>query len=386
MSRAIGVVTVGRSDYDIYVPVLRAVDDDPELTLRLLVTGAHLSPEYGRSVERIEGDGFPIHERIEMLLSSDTPQGIGKSTALGVAGFSQSFAASAPDILLVLGDRFEMLSAAVAALPFNIPIAHIHGGEATEGAIDESIRHAITKMSHLHFVATDAYAERVVQMGEEPSRVTVSGAPALDSLDGEPDVPTPELESFLGIGLPEPPVLVTLHPVTLDVDRTEEHVSALLEALDRTEAPLIVTYPNADTGSRTILRALEAFSGERDHVALVSGLGRRRYFAVMRRARAMVGNSSSGIIEAASFELPVVNIGDRQRGRIRPPNVIDVGTGPEEILDGLRRATDPDFKARLAGMENPYGDGRAAERIVRVLKSTPLGRELLTKRFHCLDR
>lgn len=380
--RIIGVVTVSRSDYGIYYPILRRILEEPGLSLHLIVAGMHLSPEFGLTVQTIEQDGFEIRERIEMLLSSDTPEGIAKSMGLGTIGFAQAYARFCPDILLVLGDRFEMHAAVVATLPFKIPVAHIHGGESTEGLIDEAIRHSITKMSHLHFVSTEFYARRIVQMGEEPWRVVVSGAPGLDNLHHMRMLSRQELEDRYGLCLTEPILIVTYHPVTLEYEHTEAHLRELLAALERLDFTIVFTFPNADTRGHLIIDMVRDFAARHERVQVVVNLGTQAYFSLMAHAAIMVGNSSSGIIEAASFKLPVVNIGNRQRGRVRPKNVIDVGYDRREILDGIMKATSPGFRAGLEDLVNPYGDGNATERIVNKLKEVKLDEQLLLKRFH----
>ena len=380
--RSIGVVSVARSDYSIYLPVLRRIQRKARLELRLMVTGMHLSPEFGTTVQTIEADGFKIYDRVEMLLSSDTPEGLAKSVGLGIIGFAQSFARSQPDILMLLGDRFEMYAAAVAALPFNIPIAHIHGGESTEGQIDEAIRHSITKMAHLHFVSTELYGKRIVRMGEEPWRVTVSGAPALDNLlDLEP-MSKEELQKKFGLDLSDRSVLVTYHPVTLGHEQSQTQVEELLGALAGVELPQVFTYPNADTHGRAILAQTGEYVAATPRASLVANLGPQAYYSLLRYCSVMVGNSSSGIVEAASFKLPVVNIGIRQRGRLHAHNVIDVECDRTAILGGVRQALSPAFVDGLADLTNPYGDGHAAERIVQQLQSASIGNELLIKRFH----
>lgn len=380
--RTIGVATVARSDYSIYLPLLGKIQADPDLRLYLVVSGMHLSPEFGLTVEAIEADGFEIGERVEMLLSSDTPEGIAKSMGLGIIGFAQAYARFRPDVLLVLGDRFEMLAAAVSSLPFKIPLAHIHGGELTEGAIDDAIRHALTKMSHLHFVATETYARRVIQMGEEPWRVVVSGAPGLDNLHSVRLLSRKELKERYGVNLGEPLLLVTYHPVTLEYEQTEMQVRELLAALEEVDATIIFTYPNADTCGRLIIQMIQEFTTAHRQSQLTINLGTQGYWSMMKHANAMVGNSSSGIIEAASFKLPVVNIGNRQRGRLRGKNVLDVGYTRAEILKGIEQAVSPEFRATLSDMINPYGDGHAAERIVERLKRVELDDGLFLKRFH----
>ena len=380
--RTIGVVTTGRSDYGIYLPVLRRIQKDPSLRLYLIVTGTHLSPEFGLTERTIEKDGFEISERVKMLLSSDAPEGIAKSIGLGVIGFAQAYAHYRPDILLVLGDRFEMYSAVVASLPFKIAVAHIHGGESTEGLIDESIRHSVTKMSHLHFVSTEFYGKRVIQMGEEPWRVVVSGAPSLDNLDRIPLLSCEELEKQYGLGLENPFFLVTYHPVTLEYEQTEMQMRELLAVLAELDIAVIFTYPNPDTHSRLIIQMIQEFVARRRRAKMLVNVGTQGYFSLMKHAAAMVGNSSSGIVEAASFKLPVVNIGNRQRGRVRSKNVIDVGYNRVEILEGLKKATSPEFLATLGNLVNPYGDGHAAERIIDNLKKVTINEQLLLKRFY----
>ena len=383
--RTIGVVTVARSDYSIYLPVLRRIQEERDLQLRLIIAGMHLSPEFGLTASQIEEDGFQITDRVEMLLSSDTPEGIGKSMGLGTIGFAQTYARCRPDILLVLGDRFEMHAAVVASLPFKMPVAHIHGGESTEGLIDESIRHSITKMSHLHFASTEKYAERLIQMGEEPWRVTVSGAPSLDNLSQMPLLNLEELKNQYGLDLSSPFLLVTCHPVTLEYEQTQYHMSELLSALEESGYGVVFTYPNADTCGRLIIEMItESISRNRGWQVAVN-LGTQGYVSLMSHAAAMVGNSSSGIIEAASSSLPVVNIGNRQRGRLHGPNVIDVGYRREEVRAGIARAGSPQFRSDIAGIDNPYGDGHAAQRIVQKLREIRIDDKLLMKRFFDIE-
>jgi len=381
MKRIIGVVTSSRSDYGSVLPILRKIQTNAELRLHLIVAGMHLSPEFGLTVKVIEADGFAIGERIEMLLSSDTPEGIAKSMGLGTIAYAQAYARYRPDILVVFGDRFDMYGAALAALPFNIPVAHVYGGEITQGAIDDSLRHSMTKLSHLHFVATKEYARRVLQMGEESWRVIVSGAPCLDSLHSARALEPKELAARYGLRLQEPPLLVTYHPVTLEYEETEWQVRELLDALRASALPVVFTMPNADTNGRIIRKHMEDFVGRTSSAQMVTNLGMEGYSSLMRQAVAMVGNSSSGIIEAPLFGLPVVNIGTRQQGRLRAENIVDVGYHREEILEGIRKAVAPEFRARLTGKPNPYGNGCASEVIVKRLQEVPLDRKLIQKRF-----
>ncbi len=379
--KTIGVVTGSRADYGILRPLLRAIEADPTLSLSLMVTGMHLSPEFGATVKDIEREGFRIDEQIEMLLASDTPEAIGKSMGLGTIGFSQVFARRRPDILLALGDRFEIHAAVVAALPFKIPVAHLHGGEATEGAFDDALRHSITKFSHLHFVATEEYRCRLIQMGEEPWRITVSGALAVDNIRTTKFLTREELEAKVGLSLDRPPLLVTFHPVTMEFEQTEWHVGELLEALRQFDRPVVFTMSNADTQGRRITQKIREFVSRHTRSRLVENLGTQSYFSLMAHAAAMVGNSSSGLIESSSFCLPVVNIGTRQNGRVRAANVIDVGYRREEICSGIRQALGPEFRANLKGLKNPYGDGHATEIIIGRLKQVVLDDSLLVKRW-----
>jgi UDP-N-acetylglucosamine 2-epimerase (non-hydrolysing)/GDP/UDP-N,N'-diacetylbacillosamine 2-epimerase (hydrolysing) len=380
--RTIAVVTGSRADYGIYTPILRRLRDERSVSVFLLVTGAHLSKEFGMTVERIEADGFEIAERIDMEVGPDTPVAIARSTGLALTGFAAAFARRRPDLLVVLGDRLEMLAAAAASLPFTIPVAHIHGGEATEGAIDDAVRHAITKMSHLHFVALDAYAERVIQMGESPWRVTVSGAPGLDHLRDFAPLSPAELEREHGMRVADETLVVTYHPVTLEYGKTASQIAELLAALREVGAPVVFTFPNADTSSRAIIEAARRYVSDARNAQLTVSLGTRGYLSLLSHAAAMVGNSSSGILEAASFRLPVVNVGTRQQGRVRGKNVLDVECERADIAAAIRTALSPEFRASLADLVNPYGDGHAAARIVERLRSVELGDKLLRKRFH----
>lgn len=380
--RTIAAVSVGRSDWGIYRPVLTEIRDDPDLKLRLIVSGAHLTHQSGYTVNEITADGFVVDDKVDMLMSADSPVGIAKSMGVGTLGFADLYQSNPPDILLILGDRFEMHAAAAAAVPFGIPIAHIHGGEVTHGAIDDAFRHAITKYSHLHFPSTQQHADRILQLGEEPWRVTVSGAPALDNLRAMSFLSREQLEERLGLDLSEAPVLVTFHPVTLQAAETTTQIKEVVAALSALRGPIIVTRPNADTHHSRITEQLEQCCAQREDVRLVSSLGTQAYFSLMREARMMIGNSSSGIIEAASFRLPVVNIGLRQSGRAKSINVIDVDCVSSAIIDAAARACSLPFQNSLQNLRNPYGEGHAAAIITERLKSVPLDDRLLLKRFH----
>lgn len=380
--RRIGVVTVGRSDYGIYLPLLRQIAGDPELELLLFVSGMHLAPEFGLTVQDIEKDGFCIARRVEMLLSSDTAGGIAKSMGLGTIGFAQVFEECHPDILVVLGDRFEMHAAVVAALPFLIPVAHIAGGSVTVGAIDDPLRHSITKMSHLHFAEIEVYARRLVQMGEEPWRVIVTGAMGLDNLRDVQFLSLGELNERYDLALSEAPLLITFHPVTREYEQTESYMGELLAALDGFDVPMVFTYPNADTNGRVIIHMIEEFVRRRAHACAVANLGTQGYFSLMKHAVAMVGNSSSAMVEAPSFKLPAVNIGNRQMGRVAARNIISVGYGHNEIVAAIAKTIDAEFRKQLDDLVNPYGDGHASEPILRTLKTIPIDASLLSKHFY----
>lgn len=379
--KKIGIVTTSRADYGLYLPILKKIRSRADLKLLLYVSGTHLSPIHGCTVRRIEQDGYPIAARIPILSGDDSPPGISESMGRATAGFARAYAKNPPDIVVVLGDRFEMHSAALAAVPFKIPIAHIHGGELTYGAFDELFRHSLTKLSQLHFVATRLYAQRLIRMGEEPWRVIVSGAPGLDNVLEMRRISKKSMEKKFGIDLSRPVILVTFHPVTLEFERTGNYISSLLRALSSfRDHHLVFTVPNADTCGTLIIEKIQSYAKKHSGAFLVDSFGQEGYLSMMGYSSLMVGNSSSGIVEAASFRLPVVNIGSRQEGRLRPPNVIDTGYDIKEIKAGIRKGLSPDFRKRL-GAENPYGDGKAASRIVEALARVNLA-ELAKKRFY----
>jgi GDP/UDP-N,N'-diacetylbacillosamine 2-epimerase (hydrolysing) len=379
--RAIGVVTVSRSDWGHLRPVLAEIRRDPALRLSLFVAGMHLEPRFGLTVEAIEEEGWPIADCVRMREEDDSPQGVAAAMGRGVEGFGRAYARHRPDILVVLGDRFEMLAAAAAALPFALPVGHIHGGEESEGAMDNQIRHAITKLAHLHFATAEAHVTRLARLGEEPWRIHLVGAPGLDRLRHFVPLTREELARALGLDLAQRWLLVTFHPVTLEYRETTAHVTELVEALEKTDGQIIATYPNADTAGRLIIERLEELAARQPRVRLARSLGERLYLSLLRHADVMVGNSSSGLIEAPSFELPVVNVGNRQRGRLRGANVLDVACERGEILRGIEAALSRGFRTRLRGTANPYGDGHAAPRIVRVLRTVALDARLIQKRL-----
>lgn len=379
MTLRVAVVTVGRSDYGIYFPVLRLLEEDQEIELKLIVAAGHLDPKYGTTVREIEQDGFPIAARVPMRMQGDSREEVARIIGIGVQEFTSAYHNTQPDVVLLLGDRYEMIAAAIAALPLRIPLAHIHGGELTFGAIDDAIRHAITKLSHIHFAATTEYAHRIRQMGEESWRVHITGSPAIDSIRSFEPIPKAELDSEFSMDLSQT-LLITYHPVTLE-DNDSGNLSNLLAAVSESGYSLLFTYPNADSHNTEIIEGIKDFVATRKRTKLVTNLGHRKYHSVLRYIAAMVGNSSSGIIEAGSFCLPVVNIGTRQEGRIRGAHVIDVDGSKDAILKGIATAVSPCFHQSLVGTENPYGNGRSAERIVSLLKSIERGRNLIVKKF-----
>lgn len=384
MARRIAVVTGSRADYGLLYWVLHDLSKAGDVELQLVVTGMHLSPEFGLTVREIEADGLPIARRIEMLVSSDTPGGVAKSIGLGVIGMSDAWDQLRPDIVVVLGDRFEILAAAQACLIHNIPLAHIAGGDTTEGAFDESIRHAITKMAHVHFVTNADSARRVRQMGEDPRRIHVVGSPGLDHLCRRPLLERPDLERALGAPLAEHNLLITFHPVTLEADQSEYQFAELLAALDTQDGDtaLWFTRPNADTGGRALARMIDAWTAARpDRTRVHSSLGQLRYLSLMKHVDVVVGNSSSGLYEAPSLGVPTVDIGDRQRGRLAAASVLHCTPERTAIAGAIAAARRLDCR----GMVNPYGDGRTAGRIVTALREMTLDPALLKKPFHLME-
>lgn len=376
--RKICIVTGTRAEYGLLYWLMKEIADDPELQLQIIATGMHLSPEFGLTYRQIEADGFTIDTKVEMLLSSDTAVGIAKSMGLGVIGFGQALDDLHPDILVVLGDRFEILAAAQAALVLQIPIAHIHGGETSEGAFDEGIRHAISKMAQWHFVAAEPYRRRVVQMGESPDRVFNYGAPGLDQLSKLEWLTRQELESTLEIQLRAPVFLVTYHPVTLAGGDPVEAMMELLNALKAfPDATVIFTYPNADTGGRALIKCIDRFVAEhRETSRAFVSLGQTRYLSLMREADVIVGNSSSGLTEAPALKKATVNIGDRQKGRLKAASVIDAPENCQGITSAIQLALSDMFCASLPDTVSLYGQGSVSPQIKSTLKTvTPMVRK-----------
>jgi GDP/UDP-N,N'-diacetylbacillosamine 2-epimerase (hydrolysing) len=383
--RRICVITGARADYGLLFWLLREIESDPRLELQLAVTGMHLEKRFGRTVREIRRDGFRIASEVPIRLVSDTPAAVANSMGMATAGFARAFAKLRPDIIVVLGDRFEIFAAAAAAVVACIPLAHIHGGETTEGAIDEAFRHSLTKMSHVHFAAAEAYRGRIIQMGEDPRRVHTVGALGLDNIRKLGLLGRRELEGRLGIRLARRNLLVTFHPATLEAGAAAAQFRNLLAALgELDDCALIFTMPNADPGGRALFPLVEAFVAEDpgSRVAFDS-MGSLFYLSAMAAADAVVGNSSSGILEAPSLKIATLNIGDRQRGRLRAASVVDCGTTLAQIRGGLRRIQSAAFRRKLEGTISPYGRPGASRKIAKILAELDLD-GLVRKPFHDL--
>lgn len=383
--RKVCVFTGSRAEYGLLKPIMERLRDDPHCQLSVIASAAHLSPEFGETRLEIEADGFRLDATPEVLSSSDTAVGACTAVGLGFIRYADALTRIAPDILVVLGDRYETFAAAAASLILNIPVAHIHGGEVTRGAVDDSLRHAVTKMSHLHFTAAAPYHHRVIRMGEDPARVFDVGAPGVERLLATRLMARDELSRYLGFSLGTAYALATFHPPTAGWEDPAAQCAEMLAAFDRfPHLRLVITKANSDPGGRAVNALLEAFAKERHERVLVrTGLGRVGYASAMRHAAVVVGNSSSGIIEAPSLGVPVVNIGDRQEGRVRAASVIDCPAEREAVAAALGRALSPDFVALAASAVNPYEKPDTAARIAAVLKTFPLG-GLLKKSFHDL--
>ena len=376
--RRIGVITTSRADYSHLYWLLRELAAHPHIDLDVWVMGPHLSPEFGSTVREIESDGFPIRGRIECLLSSDSDIGMAKTIGVAMLGLADALSANRPDILLLIADRYEMLAPAAVACALRIPIAHIEGGEISQGAIDDAVRNALTKLSHIHFASTDTARRRVIAMGEEHWRVHHAGAPSLDHLRRSTLLDRAALESRLGVSLQRPSILVAWHPVTI-LNDTNAEAGSLFSALAQLPGQLLFVYPNTDAGSRALIERTRALAGTRPQTHVFINLDAVTYWSLLGQVDAMIGNSSSGIMEAASFALPVVNIGMRQQGRERARNIIDTPPDTSAILSAMHRAVSPGFRHTLEGMTNPYGNGTAAQTIARVLAEVPLEGLLIKK-------
>lgn len=380
--KRIGIMTGTRAEYGLLKPLMQEINKDNDMELYLIVSGMHLSPEFGMTYQEIEEDGFEINAKVEMLLSSDSPAGISKSIGLGVIGFADEFQRADLDMLILLGDRYEALSAAICALVMRIPIAHLHGGELTEGAIDEGIRHSITKMSYLHFTSTEQYRNRVIQLGENPERVFYVGALGVENIKKINLMTKEELERSIHFEIDENTVIVTYHPVTLENNTVEEQFLNLLEVLDRNpKIRMIFTKANADTNGRIVNKLIDKYAAQNSEraCAFVS-LGQKRYLSALKYCRIVIGNSSSGIIEAPSFGKPIINIGDRQKGRICADSVINCGYTQQEIQQAMETALTKEFENKASNCRNPYEKENTAANIISVIKDYLLNDKIKLKK------
>ena len=385
--KKIAVLTATRADYGLLSPVIRKLMNYEDLDVRVAVSGAHLSPEFGMTVTEIHGDGIPVDREIEILLSSDTPAAISKSMGMALIGFADYFTDTKPDALLVLGDRYETLAVACAAMNAQIPIIHLYGGETTEGAVDEGIRHALTKLSNIHFVANDEFRRRVIQLGESPDRVFKVGAMGPENALRIPKMTQKELEDSLGCKLGDRYAVLTFHPVTLEYNTTEAQTDALIEAISHfPDITFLCTKANADAEGRIINRKLEEYSEKRTNVYLFDSLGAKRYLSALQFALFAIGNSSSGLAEVPSFGIPTINIGDRQKGRMQGESVINCLPDAESIRAAIEKALSAEFRSVAAKAENPYGDGNTSSKITEIIHDLLVHEKLdLKKKFYDLE-
>lgn len=380
--KRIGIMTGTRAEYGLLKSLMQEINKDNDLELYLIVSGMHLSPEFGMTYKEIEEDGFEINAKVEMLLSSDSPAGISKSIGLGVIGFADEFQRADLDMLILLGDRYEALSAAISAMVMRIPIAHLHGGELTEGAIDEGIRHSITKMSYLHFTSTEQYRNRVIQLGENPERVFYVGALGVENIKKINLMTKEELEKSIHFEIDENTVVVTYHPVTLENNTVEEQFLNLLKVLDRNpKIRMIFTKANADTNGRIVNELIDKYAAQNSERACAfMSLGQKRYLSALKYCRIVIGNSSSGIIEAPSFGKPIINIGDRQKGRICAGSVINCGYTQQEIQQAMETALTEEFENKARNCRNPYEKENTAANIISVIKDYLLNDKIKLKK------
>ena len=373
MSRKICVITGTRAEYGLLRWVMQGIKDDSDLTLQVIATGMHLSPEFGLTFREIENDGFQIDRKVEMLTSSDTPVGIAKSMGLGMIGFADALNELNPDLIVVLGDRFEIFAAVAAALVACIPVAHLHGGETTEGAFDEALRHSITKMSHLHFVAAEVYRRRVINLGEQPERVFLVGGLGIDNIKRLQLLSRTELEASLDFKFGPKNLLITFHPVTLERSTATDQMAELLATLaELKETKLIFTMPNADTDGRNLIQMVQQFVAKYSNARAYTSLGQLRYLSCLAQVDGVVGNSSSGLAEVPSFKKGTINVGDRQLGRLQAASVINCEPTRQSIDAALKRLYTSDFQLSLSQVRNPYGEGGASEQVVKTIKHFPL--------------
>ncbi len=382
--KKIAILTATRAEYGLLAPVIKKLDMEPEIDVRVVVTGMHLCGEFGMTVNEIRQDGVHIDREIDIRIDSDTPAGISKTMSRALAGFADYFAENRPDALMVLGDRYETLAVCIAAMNERIPIIHLHGGEATLGAVDEAIRNAITKMSYLHFTATEEYRKRVIRMGEAPDRVFMSGAVGVENALGVERMSKDELEQSLGCELGDSFAVLTFHPVTLENNTAQNQIDELIKAMEKyPDITFLCTKANADVDGKIINESLRQCADTHRNVLLYDSLGVRRYLSALSYAEFVIGNSSSGIIEVPSFGIPTINIGDRQKGRIQAESVINCEPLFEDIADAIEKARSLQFRNHIRNISNPYGDGKASDVIVDVTKDFLLNDKFETqKKFY----
>ena len=379
--RNITVVTGTRAEYGLLKNIMRAIQKDDDLNLQVVVTGMHLSTKYGYTVSEIINDGFRIDEEIPILLEYEGKDKNARELGIAISGFANSFSRLKTDILLLLGDRYEILGAASAAMVMNIPIAHISGGEITEGAMDEQIRHSITKMANIHFPGAEPYARNIMAMGEEAWRIFNVGDPGIENIKLTKLLNKEELEKELGVIVDENTLLITYHPVTLELENVREQIINLINALDRINMKMIITYPNADNGGDVIINELEEFNKRKENVYLFKNLGSLRYLSVMNLCGGVIGNSSSALVEAPFIKIPVVNIGNRQKGRLMADNIIQSTNSEDDIYKCICRAVSKEFREYTKGIKSLYGDGDTSKEIVDVLKNVDINQKLLKKKL-----
>lgn len=380
--KEICVITGTRAEYGLLKPLIEKIAADESLSLQLIVTAMHLSPEFGLTYQSIEADGYSIDKKIETVLSSDTSVGIAKSMGLTQISFAEAFDDLNPDLIVVLGDRSEIFAAVSVATVSCIPVAHIHGGELSFGAYDDAFRHSISKMSHLHLTSTDEYRNRVIQLGENPERVFNVGAIGLDNIIGSDLMSKEEFEDSIDFKLGKKNILLTYHPVTLENATSKDQFSEITQALDELrDTNVILTYPNSDKDGRIIIKMIEEYVSKRDNCMAIPSLGLKRYLSALQYVDVVLGNSSSGIIEVPYYKIATVNIGDRQKGRTRCASIIDCAPNKNSIKEAIDYAYSDEFKKKVETMDNPYGNGNASSKILEVIKNTDIA-ELLKKEFY----
>lgn len=386
--KKICILTATRAEYGLFKPIIKSFYNREGIDLRVVVTGSHLSPEFGLTYEEIINDGIEIDKKIEILLSADTPSAISKSMGLAMIGFADYFSESMPDLLVVLGDRYETLAVAIVAMNQRIPIAHLYGGEATEGLIDESIRHSITKMSYLHFTSTEQYRKRVIQLGENPSRVFNVGAIGIENIKQNEYMSKQELLESLNLSLDRPYAVVTYHPVTLEHYSSESQIAQLLKAISKhDEMNYIFTKGNSDADGRIINSMIDEYVKGKENCVAVTSLGSKRYLTAIRHCHMVIGNSSSGIIEVPSFKVPTVNIGDRQKGRIQADSIINCNPDYDSIMAAIDKANDVEFRVKIQLVKNPYEKENTTRRIVSIIEDFIFNEKIdIKKRFYDLNQ